>query len=36
MDSLPATGFLWFLAFLFSTTVHEAMHALVAWKGGGY
>src|SRR6186997_3339469 len=29
-----ATGFLWFLAFLFSTTVHEAMHALVAWKGG--
>jgi Zn-dependent protease len=34
MDSLPATGVLWFLAFLFSTTVHEAMHALVAWKGG--
>jgi Zn-dependent protease len=29
-----ATGFLWFLAFLFSTTVHEAMHALVALKGG--
>jgi Zn-dependent protease len=29
-----ATGFLWFVAFLFSTTVHEAMHALVAWKGG--
>ncbi len=29
-----ATGFLWFAAFLFSTTVHEAMHALVAWKGG--
>ncbi len=28
------TGFLWFVAFLFSTTVHEAMHALVAWKGG--
>ena len=25
---------MWFLAFLFSTTVHEAMHALVAWKGG--
>ena len=34
MDTNPATGFLWFLAFLFSTTVHEAMHALVAWKGG--
>jgi Zn-dependent protease len=29
-----AIGFLWFVAFLFSTTVHEAMHALVAWKGG--
>ena len=29
-----ATGFLWFLAFLFSTTVHEAMHALAAWRGG--
>lgn len=29
-----ATGFIWFAAFLFSTTVHEAMHALVAWKGG--
>jgi len=29
-----ATGFIWFVAFLFSTTVHEAMHALVAWKGG--
>ena len=28
------TGFLWFLAFLFSTTVHEAMHALVAYRGG--
>lgn len=27
-------GLLWFLAFLFSTTVHEAMHALVAWRGG--
>jgi Zn-dependent protease len=34
METLPATGLLWFLAFLFSTTVHEAMHALVAWKGG--
>ena len=29
-----ATGLLWFLAFLFSTTVHEAMHALAALKGG--
>lgn len=29
-----ATGVLWFFVFLFSTTVHEAMHALVAWKGG--
>jgi Zn-dependent protease len=27
-------GFLWFLAFLFSTTVHEAMHAWAAMKGG--
>jgi Zn-dependent protease len=34
MDLDLATGFLWFVAFLFSTTVHEAMHALVAWKGG--
>jgi Zn-dependent protease len=30
----PVTGVLWFLAFLFSTTVHEAMHALAAWRGG--
>lgn len=30
----PATGFLWFVAFLFSTTVHEAMHAWAAMKGG--
>lgn len=29
-----ATGLLWFLAFLFSTTVHEAMHAWAALKGG--
>src|SRR6266567_6351388 len=29
-----ATGFLWFLAFLFSTTVHEAAHALAALRGG--
>jgi Zn-dependent protease len=34
MDVDVATGFIWFVAFLFSTTVHEAMHALVAWKGG--
>ena len=27
-------GLLWFIAFLFSTTVHEAMHALVAYRGG--
>jgi Zn-dependent protease len=27
-------GFLWFVAFLFSTTVHDAMHALAAWRGG--
>ena len=34
MDTQLAIGFVWFLAFLFSTTVHEAMHAFVAWKGG--
>jgi Zn-dependent protease len=34
MDADIATGFIWFVAFLFSTTVHEAMHAFVAWKGG--
>jgi Zn-dependent protease len=34
MDTELAIGLVWFLAFLFSTTVHEAMHALVAWKGG--
>ena len=28
------TGLVWFVAFLFSTTVHEAMHALVAWRLG--
>src|SRR5262245_2059765 len=27
-------GLLWFVAFLFSTTVHEAMHALAALRGG--
>ena len=30
----PATAFLWFAAFLFSTTVHEAMHAWAAYRGG--
>src|SRR4249920_419520 len=29
-----ATGLLWFVAFLFSTTVHEAMHAWAAFRGG--
>jgi len=28
------TGLIWFFAFLFSTTVHEAMHALAAWRLG--
>jgi Zn-dependent protease len=28
------TAFVWFASFLFSTTVHEAMHAFVAWKLG--
>ena len=28
------TGLIWFVAFLLSTTVHEAMHAWVAWRGG--
>ena len=27
-------GLLWFVAFLFSTTVHEAMHAFAALRGG--
>jgi Zn-dependent protease len=35
MDAVdPITGLLWFLAFLFSTTVHEAMHAFAAYRGG--
>ena len=34
MEADLAIGLVWFIAFLFSTTVHEAMHALVAWKGG--
>src|SRR3954454_17339271 len=29
-----ATGFLWFVAFLFSTTLHEAAHAWAALRGG--
>ena len=29
-----ANGLLWFVAFLFSTTFHEAAHAFVAWRGG--
>jgi Zn-dependent protease len=32
--STVLTGLLWFVAFLFSTTVHEAMHALAAYRGG--
>ncbi len=28
------TGFIWYVAFLFSTTCHEASHALVAKLGG--
>ena len=27
-------GLMWFVVFLFSTTVHEAMHAWVAYRGG--
>jgi Zn-dependent protease len=27
-------GMIWFLSFLFSTTVHEAMHAFAAWRLG--
>ena len=27
-------GLVWFVSFLFSTTVHEAMHALAAWRLG--
>jgi hypothetical protein len=29
-----AMGFVWFAGFLFSTTIHEAMHALAAWRLG--
>jgi hypothetical protein len=31
---LLALGFIWFVAFLFSTTCHEAAHALIAKLGG--
>src|SRR5260370_14752854 len=31
---LLALGFIWYLAFLFSTTCHEAAHALAAKIGG--
>jgi Zn-dependent protease len=34
MEFDAATGIVWFTAFLFSTTVHEAMHAFAAWKLG--
>jgi Zn-dependent protease len=35
MDSAKiADGLFWFIAFLFSTTMHEAAHALVALRGG--
>jgi len=34
MDIDFVNGFLWFVSFLFSTTVHEAMHALAAWRLG--
>lgn len=33
-ETVLLTGLLWFAAFLFSTTVHEAMHALAAYRGG--
>ena len=29
-----ALGLMWFVVFLFSTTVHEAMHAWAAYRGG--
>jgi len=33
-EHVLVAGLLWFVAFLFSTTVHEAMHAFVAYRGG--
>ncbi len=32
--STVALGAIWFAAFLFSTTLHEAAHALIAWRLG--
>jgi Zn-dependent protease len=35
MDAIDfGTAFIWFTAFLLSTTVHEAAHAFVAWRLG--
>ena len=36
MESLPNAGefIVWFVVFLFTLTVHETCHALVAWMGG--
>ena len=36
MESLPNAGefVVWFVVFLFTLTVHETCHALVAWLGG--
>lgn len=36
MESLPNSGefVVWFVVFLFTLTVHETCHALVAWMGG--
>jgi len=36
MDALPNAGefVVWFVVFLFTLTVHEACHGLVAWLGG--
>jgi Zn-dependent protease len=35
MESVDfVTAFIWFVSFLFSTTVHEAMHAFTAWRLG--
>lgn len=35
MDGIDfVTAFVWFASFLFSTTVHEAMHAFAAWRLG--
>lgn len=33
-DNAFAFGFAWYVIFLFSTVLHEASHALVAWRGG--